>query len=182
MSARIAWDVASEDVTDPAEIASLIVETLNMVNPHGTRGITMWLGPIGAERDDMTLRLDLDPEPGGVPVASMEEIETLPEVTAETIGAAAVCWLPEGLIAVDPDIPGADITVMVDSSENLVHVAASEARVSIPEAIRLAQEYATTGQRPDLPAEQENSVGARWAPQPEMPVQDWSGETSEQDR
>lgn len=166
MSARIAWDVASEDVTDPAEIETLIVETLNMVNPHGTRGITMWLGPIGAVRDEMELRLDLDPEPGRKPVDSIEEIENLPEVTAATTGAAAVRWLPENLTAVDPASPGVDIVVMVDSSDDLVRVPARQARMTIPAAIRLAQEYAVTGQRPDLHAP-EGSTEAEWLPQPD---------------
>jgi hypothetical protein len=170
MSARIAWDVSSEDITDPSEAEALILETLNMVTVHGTRGITIWLGPTGADRDDMVLRLDLDPEPGREPIDTIEEIETLPEITTETLGAASVRWLPDNLIAVDPAIVGVAIKVMEDSSEDLVDITASEVRLTIPEAIALAREYVSTNQRPTQVPAKEQTIDLTWSSLPPIQV------------
>jgi len=170
MSARIAWDVSSEDITDPSEAESLILETLNLVTVHGTRGISIWLGPTGADRDDMVLRLDLDPEPGSEPIDSIEEIEALPEITVETLGAASVRWIPDNAIAVDPAIGGVDIKVMEDSSEDLVSIPAAEARVTIPEAIALAKEYVSTSQRATQIPAKEQIIDLIWSSLPPIQV------------
>jgi hypothetical protein len=170
MSARIAWDVSSEDITDPSEAESMILETLNMVNVHGTRGITIWLGPSGADRGDMVLRLDLDPEPGTDPIDSIEDIETLPEVTSETLGAASVRWLPDLSIAVDQAIAGVDIKVMEDSGEDLVDIPAAEARVTIPDAIAVAREYVSTSERPTQLRTKDQVIDLTWSSLPPIEI------------
>jgi hypothetical protein len=145
---RIWWDVAHQDLTDELELQERIVETLNRVNPWGTRGITMWLGPAGAEHEELPMQLDLDPEPGAEPVPTIEAIGDLPPVTAATVGAARVMWLPDHTHAIEPGFAGREIQVMTDSSEGLVAVSAAQARVSILTALRLAAEYGRTGVRP----------------------------------
>jgi hypothetical protein len=146
---RIWWDVAGENFADPDELVAFIVETLNLVNPQGTRGLTFWMGPDDAERKDMPLRLDLDPEPGAGPFTSFEEIAELPEITLATVsGAAAVSWLPDDLVAVEANFEGRDIAVMEDSGQGLVTVPAARARVSVPSAISAAVDYLRTGDRP----------------------------------
>lgn len=148
MSVRISWDVSSEDFEDSQELLDFLIETLNLVNPHGTRGITLWLGPVSASRDDMPLRLDLDPEPGAEPVASIDAIAELPEVTLNTVGAASARWLPDDLTAVDPAFTGSEIAVMEDSGQELSIIRAELVRISIPTAIDLALEYFQSGSRP----------------------------------
>lgn len=150
MSVRVSWDISTEDIEGPDELSEFIIETLNLVNPQGTRGISLWVGPPGAVREDMPLRLDLDPEPGSPPVASIEMIAELPEITHATVtGAASVRWIPNGLVADDPAFPRRDIAVMEDSGQALSTVPADLVRVSIPTAIRLAAAYARTGERPE---------------------------------
>lgn len=102
MSVSVWWDVSGEDFLDSTELTEFIIESLNLVTPQGTRGFTLWLGPLGSDPVDMPLRLDMDPEPGSVPVDSIEAIADLPEIILEDVqGAAAVRWLPDGLLVWD---------------------------------------------------------------------------------
>ncbi|MCD0444277.1 hypothetical protein LO763_11655 [Glycomyces sp. A-F 0318] len=127
MTHSVRWDINQEPLASAEEAAAFIDEQLAMVNPHGTHSVTLWFGPEGAKRRDMPLRIDLDPE----------------------AGAAAVRWVPEGLIAVDPDLEPRDITVCQSSDRPLVIIPAALARTGIETARQIAIDYVRTGQRPD---------------------------------
>lgn len=149
MSVDAWWDVSGSTFEDAEALTEFIIGTLNKITPQGTRGFTLWLGPAGTDPDDMPLRMDLDPDPGADPVESIEAIADLPRITLENVeGAAAVRWLPSELMAVDSEFTGRDIEVMEYSGEELVHVPANLARVSIPTAIQIAVHYVQTGERP----------------------------------
>jgi len=148
MSVDVWWDVSGSTFEDAEALTEFIIGSLNKITPQGTRGFTLWLGPVGTDPDDMPLRMDLDPDPGASPVESIEAIADLTRITRENVeGAAAVRWLPAELMAVDAEFTGRDIEVMEYSGDELVHVPANLARVSIPTAIRIAVAYCQSGER-----------------------------------
>lgn len=131
----------------PAGAHGLHGRVAHLVTPQGTRGFTLWLGPLGSRLDDMPLRLDLDP--GAAPIESMDAIADLPEITADNVrGGAAARWLPDEHFAIEADCPGVDLQVMESSHRDLLTVPATLARISVRTALRLAADYCTTNERP----------------------------------
>jgi hypothetical protein len=126
MAHSVRWDINQEPLASAEEAEAFIAEQLQMVNPHGTHSVTLWFGPEGTKRRDMPLRIDLDPE----------------------AGAAAVRWLPDGLIAVDPGLEPRDITVCESSDRPLVTIPAALARTSIDTAQQIAVGYIRADRRP----------------------------------
>jgi hypothetical protein len=149
MSIQAWWDVSGDRFDDAGSLTDFMIESLNLVTPHGTRGFTLRLGPVGSAPADMPLRLDLDPDPGSAPLTSVAAVLELPEITLATVeGAAAARWLPQQLVAVDDAFTGCDIHVMEDSGQPLLEVPAAMVRVSVATAIGLAVEYCESGTRP----------------------------------
>jgi hypothetical protein len=126
MAHSVRWDINQEPLATAEETAAFIDEQLKMVNPHGTHSVTLWLGPEGAKRRDMPLRLDIDPE----------------------AGAAAVRWIPDGLVAVEPEVEPRDLSVCESSDKPLVTIPANVARTSIETARQIAIDYVTTDAMP----------------------------------
>lgn len=127
MNYVIQWDVAERDVGNGDEVLEFFVERAGLVNNWGTRGMTYWLGPAGAEPEDFPLRVDIDPD-------------------AE---AAAIRWLPDDLVGVDTEFhQNKPIHVLEDSGDPLVEIPAELVCTSIDTAKKVAAEYVETGQRP----------------------------------
>lgn len=128
MTHSVRWDINEEPITNAAALAAFFDEQLQMVNPFGTRSVSVWLGPEGAKRRDMPLRLDLDPD----------------------TGLAAVRWLPDHTHATEPGIEPRDITVCEASDKPMITIPAAIAQVSITTARTIANDYVQGDQKPNI--------------------------------
>ena len=128
MSHEIQYDSSSVAVDTGDEAEEFLRNAQEIRNNWGTRGMTFWLGPAGADPDDFPLRIDLDPD----------------------ACAAAIRWIPEDLVGVVPDFEGQAIRVLEDSSEPLVDIPADLVHADLETARRVAARYVETGERPDL--------------------------------
>lgn len=127
-SYRIWWDIADHAVDTGEDVLQFLADSADKINNWGTRGMAYWIGPADDEVDDFPLRIDIDPDAGP--------------------GAAAIRWLPDGLVAVTDFDHGAPIHVLEDSGDPLAEVPAVLVRADIDTARAAAAEYVDTGQRP----------------------------------
>lgn len=137
MTIEIMWDVSITPTPTGAAVHEWFDAHLRMLNPQGTRGYTVRLGPDDADEvDAMPLRIDVDPD----------------------AGRAAVRWLPEHLLAAA--LPPADQPLRVSEwtdYDGLIEIPGQLARVDVATAVALAAAYVDSGERP---------AGVEWVPMP----------------
>lgn len=123
MSYTAWWDLDSADIADVADVRKVIEEAADLFYPHGGQGIVIRIGD--GEEADAPLRIDTD----------------------AAVGRAAVSW--KGVPGVEPGVEsGPALTVGDDPYEPPVTIPAERARVTSEMAIRAAEEYVRTGERP----------------------------------
>jgi len=126
------YDTSYEPVADADDMASLIDDDADMINPQGTQGMSYWLGVQDSDNEDHpmrepVLRVDLDPE----------------------TGAGALRWLADHLVGVEDGYTPQVVVVCESSADPLVWVPASIGRVSYDAARAAAVRYIETGRLPE---------------------------------
>lgn len=127
----IHYDTSFEPVSSPDDVADLLDDDADMINPQGTQGMSYFLGVQDSDDDnhpmrEPVLRIDLDPE----------------------IGSAAVRWLPDGTVGVEEGYTPQAFRVCESSASDLASIPASIGLVSYEAARRTAEQYIATGERP----------------------------------
>ncbi|MGH3715069.1 MAG: Imm1 family immunity protein [Micromonosporaceae bacterium] len=123
MSYTAWWDLDSADIADAAGVRKVIEEAADLLYPHGGQGIVIRLGD--GEETEAPLRIDID----------------------AVVGRAAVSW--KGVPGIEPGVEASQaLTVGDDPYEPPVTIPAERARVTPEMAIRAAEEYVRTGERP----------------------------------
>ncbi|MCC3762591.1 hypothetical protein K3N28_05845 [Glycomyces sp. TRM65418] len=125
-------DINYEPIADPDDLSGLFNEDAEVPNPQGTHGMSYLVGVQDSADEDQpmrepVLRVDLDPE----------------------TGAGALRWLPDDLVGVEEGYTPQVVIVSEASTEPLVWVPTSIARVSYETACTAAERYVATGSLPD---------------------------------